>query len=224
MIDLLDISQCKRLENQGYCNENFLCLHEGQKYILRKLLRRDIDRDFEYKVHTLAYAQNLTAKPIEYNKTKGQMLFEFVEGEHRKVLDTYALNLLAEALKSLHSIAVDSEPIKLIIKNKTSEVSEAWDKIAQYPKEYVLCHNDLNSQNILWNDTLKFIDWEYAGVNDRYFDLACVCVEFGLDRVLTKYFLDSYFIRQVYVLEKLEAYKCIYRALCADWFDKNQKL
>ena len=65
------------------------------------------------------------------------------------------------------------------------------------------------------------IDFEYAGVNDRYFDLASVCVEFGLDEGIQKVFLDAYF-EGAYSLEKLEAYKMIYMQLCKEWFENVQ--
>jgi thiamine kinase-like enzyme len=87
-----------------------------------------------------------------------------------------------------------------------------------YPQENVLCHNDLNSQNIFFSKDIKFIDWEYAGVNDRYFDLACVCVEFGLNGEMVEVFLEAYFMDEDFSLEKLEAYKMIYMALCEEWF------
>ena len=84
----------------------------------------------------------------------------------------------------------------------------------------MLCHNDLNPQNIFFSDDIKFIDWEYAGVNDRYFDVACVCVEFRLDEKMQKVFLEVYF-EDRYNVEKLEAYKIIYRTLCEEWFQNN---
>lgn len=50
--------------------------------------------------------------------------------------------------------------------------------LAQHP-EQCLCHNDLIPENILQNDTdFTFIDWEYAGYNSPYFDLATL-VEYG---------------------------------------------
>ena len=52
---------------------------------------------------------------------------------------------------------------------------DALHTIDAYPKEYVLSHNDLNVKNILWHkNKVIFLDWEYAAVNDCYFDLACV--------------------------------------------------
>ena len=41
------IESCTLLENQGYCNENYLVVADGVKYIVRKLLRDDIDRALE---------------------------------------------------------------------------------------------------------------------------------------------------------------------------------
>ncbi len=39
-----------------------------------------------------------------------------------------------------------------------------------------LCHNDVYYLNVVEADTLKLIDWEYAGIGEPLFDLASVCV------------------------------------------------
>ena len=178
------IDSCTLLENQGYCNGNYLVVADGVKYIVRKLLRDDIDRELEWRVQNLAYAQGITAEPLVFDEEDGFMVFAFLEGKHKSTLDENELKLLAQTLQKLHSISIEAEPIELQI--DTSSVDN-------YPKEYVLCHNDLNPQNIFFSDELKFIDWEYAGVNDRYFDLACVCVEFGLDGEMGEVFLKGLF-------------------------------
>jgi thiamine kinase-like enzyme len=218
MIDLLKnhpffadktIESCTLLENQGYCNENYLVVADGLKYIVRKLLRDDIDRAFEWKVQNLAYEQGITAEPLVFDRENGFMVFAFLEGEHKSKLDENVLKLLAQILKKLHSISIDAKPIELQIDTTL---------VDNYTKEYVLCHNDLNPQNIFFSNDIKFIDWEYAEVNDRYFDLACVCVEFGLDKQMQEVFLRAYFEDGNFSLEKLEAYKMIYKALCEEWF------
>jgi len=205
------IESCILLENQGYCNENYLVVADGVKYIVRKLLRDDIDRAFEWRVQNLVYAQGITAEPLLFDSKNGFMVFAFLEGEHKSKLEVNGLKLLAQTLQKLHSISIDAKPISLEIDISLVEC---------YPKEYVLCHNDLNPQNIFFSNELKFIDWEYAGVNDRYFDLACVCVEFGLDGEMGEVFLRNYF-KGKYNLEKLEAYKIIYQTLCEEWFQNN---
>ena len=226
------IESCTLLEHQGYCNENYLLVADGVKYIVRKLLRDDIDRAFEWQVQNLVFEKGITAEPLVFDSQNGFMIFSFLEGGHKSLevetsvppkVKTHSaggsklstseneLKLLAKTLQKLHSITIDAEPIKLQTDTSTIE---------QYRKEYVLCHNDLNPQNIFFSDTVKFIDWEYAGVNDRYFDMACVCVEFRLDEKMQKMFLEAYFEGE-YDVKKLEAYKIIYKTLCEEWFQKN---
>ncbi len=209
------------LETQGYCNENYLVVAEQKKYIARKFLRTDIDRKFEYEVQGLAFKEGIAAEAIIYDEANGFMLFEFVEGEHRTVLSKDDLKDLAHILQKLHDIKLDSDPIGIQIEKETDIIAKAFETIEKYKKEYVLCHNDLNPQNILWSKDVKFIDWEYAGVNDRYFDLASVCVEFGLEDEMREIFLNFYFDGVSFVKEKLEAYIVVYRVLCEEWFSSS---
>ena len=205
------IDSCRLLPKQGYCNENYLVVAEGRKYVVRKLIRGDIDRELEWRVQNLAYQAEIAAAPLLFDRENGLMVFEFLEGIHKTRLDDNALKSLAQTLQKLHSIKIDAPPLELEIE---SSIVDA------YPKEYVLCHNDLNPNNILFSEDIKLIDWEYAGVNDRYFDLASVCVEFRLSAEMQEVFLEAYF-EGGYSLEKLERYKEIYRALCEKWFVQN---
>ena len=216
------IDSCTLLEHQGYCNENYLVLAEGKKYIARKLLRNDIDRVFEYKVQLLAFEQGITAEPLVFDEANAFMVSQFLEGVHKSKLDENDLKHLAYTLQKLHSIEVYSKPITLHIKDQTDEVLKAFETIAKYDLEYALCHNDLNPQNIFFSDAVTFIDWEFTSMNDRYFDLACVCVEFKLDNEDEVFFLESYFLKKdVINYEKHKAYKVIYKALCKQWFAEN---
>lgn len=215
------LSACELLATQGYCNENYLVIAEGIKYIARKLLREDINRDFEWKIQKLAYEQGITAEPLVYDEVDGFMVFEFLEGEHKKLVDKNDLTQLAQTLKNLHSITMDTKPIKLQIKDQSIELQKAFKSIEKYPKEYVICHNDLNPKNIFFSDSVKLIDWEYADINDRYFDLASVCVEFNLNEIRKRVFLKHYFKDEKIIFEKFEAYKAIYIALCKQWFENN---
>jgi Ser/Thr protein kinase RdoA (MazF antagonist) len=147
------------LENQGYCNENYLVVADGVKYIVRKLLRDDIDRVFEWKVQNLAYEQGITAEPLVFDRENGFMIFAFLEGEHKSILALDELKVLAKTLQKLHNISIDAKPIKLQTDTSTVEC---------YPKENVLCHNDLNPRNIFFpvgwvfqptRNAIKLIDW-----------------------------------------------------------------
>jgi len=216
-----EIETFELLENQGHCNENYLVVADGIKYIVRKLLRDDIDRTLEYSIQTSAYMVCIAAEPLVLDEKNNLMISEFLEGIHKSKLDKEDLNSLAYVLSKLHSIVCQETPITLEIKNQSKEVVKAWSIIKHYPKEYALCHNDLNPQNILFSNTIYFIDWEYAGVNDIYFDLACICVEFKLNDKMQDLFLNFYFAGNSFVLKKLEAYKTIYIALCKQWFEEE---
>jgi thiamine kinase len=55
-----------------------------------------------------------------------------------------------------------------------------------------LCHNDVHHLNVTDDGTLRLIDWEYAGVGQRLFDLASVCVYHKYDKLQREQLLSSY--------------------------------
>lgn len=56
-----------------------------------------------------------------------------------------------------------------------------------------LCHNDLLAANFLGSDTgIRLIDWEYAGMGDRYFDLGNFAVNNELGAAEEEAFLSAY--------------------------------
>jgi thiamine kinase-like enzyme len=58
----------------------------------------------------------------------------------------------------------------------------------------VPCHNDLLGANFVGaGDGLRLVDWEYAGMNDRYFDLANFSVNNELSEDDDRVLLDAYF-------------------------------
>lgn len=60
--------------------------------------------------------------------------------------------------------------------------------------DLVPCHNDLLPGNVLFGDGRAWLlDFEYAGNNDRYFDLANLSVNCGLDAAADERLLQLYF-------------------------------
>jgi thiamine kinase-like enzyme len=217
-----EIEVFELLEDQGYCNENYLLKAEDQKYLIRKF-KLENDRKFEFKVQKLAYEKNIAAKPMILDEKNGLMICEFLEGSHKIALEKHDLKKLAQLLRALHNIKLNIKPLDLekVLTSKSKVIEEALTTLKKYEVEEVLCHNDLNFKNILFTDEVKLIDWEYAGVNDRYFDLASVCVEFDLGSKDEMYFLEYYFdISEEIYMEKFSGYKAIYKALCAQWFEE----
>ena len=60
--------------------------------------------------------------------------------------------------------------------------------------EPVPCHNDLLAGNMLFDgEKLCIVDWEYAGMGDRFFDLGNLAVNNGFDEAAEESLLESYF-------------------------------
>ena len=55
-----------------------------------------------------------------------------------------------------------------------------------------LCHNDVHHLNIVDGDSLRLIDWEYAGVGEPLFDLASLCVYHRYGRSQRERLLSAY--------------------------------
>lgn len=65
---------------------------------------------------------------------------------------------------------------------------------AASPEPRVPCHNDLLPANFLRDgERLWLIDWEYAGNNDRYFDLGNLSVNHGFDGAIDEAVVTAYF-------------------------------
>lgn len=60
--------------------------------------------------------------------------------------------------------------------------------------EAVPCHNDLLPGNLLQTpETILLVDWEYAGMGHRYFDLANLAAGNEFDRAAEQRLLEAYF-------------------------------
>jgi thiamine kinase-like enzyme len=67
---------------------------------------------------------------------------------------------------------------------------------AKAPLPPVACHNDLLPGNVLFEeggDRIWLLDFEYAGMNDRFFDLGNLSVNCGLDHGNDEALLRDYF-------------------------------
>jgi thiamine kinase-like enzyme len=58
----------------------------------------------------------------------------------------------------------------------------------------VTCHGDLAPTNLIYDgDRVRIVDWEYAGMGDRFFDLGNLSVNAGFDEGDDEWLLTSYF-------------------------------
>lgn len=224
----------KAFENQGFCNENYLLKTTKDIYVFRKFKTfLEINRELEYKIQFKAFKKNIAAKSIYFDLNKEFMLYKFLKGTHKNRLNKKELKNLIKSLKKLHNIKIDSKKIDLKnelekYKNlKNEEVKKSlrickkeFKNLKKFKKTIVLCHNDLNPKNILFRENrVNFIDWEYAGLNDCFFDLATICYEFKLNEKEEKYLLKNYLDKWTKKdILKLKSYIKIYEHICKLWF------
>ena len=165
------------------------------------------------------------------------MIYEYQKGIHKTKLSKIELKNLVSKIKKFHSFKTKENPYNLTLDLKNysnkltskksekliKESSKAIKLLKKLKYEAVLTHHDLNPKNIIFfNNDIKIIDWEYVGVNDRFFDLASLCIEFKLNKNQEKIVLDTYFkIKKDYHDTKLKYYKIIYDNLCKLWFEAN---
>ncbi len=137
------------------------------------------------------------------------LITNYVVFDNQNIVFTH-VRLIANALIELHSLKVHNiEPFNLkerieLYKNYTSSILEIEEQILQEYEQYkddelVICHNDLVPGNILIIDKkVELIDYEYASLNDPFFDLASFISENNINNPLViRFFLEQYFKKPV---------------------------
>ncbi|WP_368029201.1 choline/ethanolamine kinase family protein [Arcobacter sp. s6] len=229
------------LKTQGFNNISYLLKTSKKSYIIRVFKSNEsvnISREFEFKTQKKAHKKDIAPKAIFLNSEF--MIYEYTKGIHKSELKSSDIKTLAKQIKKLHKIKTKAKTYDLksdllnykkILKDKESKelISQSLKslkKLKKFKKELVLTHHDLNPKNIIFRkNKIKIIDWEYSGINDRFFDLAAVCIEFKLNKKEEKLFLENY-LEEINInhYSKLKHFKIIYKNLCDLWFEKLNHL
>ena len=234
-----DLLSLDILKNQGFNNINYLLKTSKDKYIIRVFKSNssvNISRKFEFDTQKKAYTHNIAAKPIILNNDF--MVYKYSKGIHKTKLSKIDIKNLVLKLKKFHSFKTinktydfnaDFKEYKKTLKDNKSQKLiidsiKILNKLKKYKLQLGLVHHDLNPKNIIFlNNNIKIIDWEYAGTNDIFFDLATICIEFRLNSKEERILLNSYFpLFKSFFTIKLKYYKLIYTNLCELWFLKNK--
>lgn len=230
------------LKNQGYCNFNYKLSTLKADYLIRVFKNTDsvnISRSFEFKTQKLASQTKLAPKPFVLDLKNSLMVTEFINGFHKQKLNNRELIQVVKIVKKFHSMKTNTKvynlkkdfiSYNLLLQDKDSKklIRASFKellKLKRFKKELVLTHHDLNPKNIIFSkSSIKIIDWEYAGLNDLFFDLASLCCEFDLSKKEQHLLLKTYFNKTTLKdRTKLNSYKIIYKNLCLLWFKSLEK-
>jgi thiamine kinase-like enzyme len=203
----------------GITNRNYVVTFEGDEYVVRIPGERTqllgIDRAHEAEASRRASALGIGPPVLGELPGIGTQITQLVPGQH---LDDVAfVARLAEVvtlLKQLHTSGPlgGQFPIHRVVEWHARDASShgamppaAYERLHQQsrhiesafaasPMPTVACHNDLLPGNVLFTEErVWLLDYEYAGMNDAFFDLANLSVNSGLSRAADEQLLTLYF-------------------------------
>ena len=200
-----------RLEG-GMSNYTYVVECQGKKYTYRvpgKFAERFVDRDDEWaniqEVDRLGLNNVTTYVEIR----SGEKLAEYVEGTVMSTTDVVSYNEMSvKALKKIHTSDLKFKDYNAFGRLDTyqnyciemgfthpQEYLNLRNKLEVLRKQYVSvtmvpCHCDYQPTNLVINDDkLYVLDWEFAGMNDPFYDIACYG-NAGFDKALA--LLEAY--------------------------------
>jgi thiamine kinase-like enzyme len=203
----------------GITNRNFKISLDGERYVLR-LGGKDtellgIDRDVEHAASLAAAQAGVGPEVVAFVEPEGWLVTRFVEGRPAPPEELATGEGLAEVVAALHRIhdgppiagAFDSFRVVEAYRDTAAErgvpiptayadasAVAARIEAARRNESQRPCHNDLlNANFIRGGDRLWIVDWEYAGMGDRFFDLANFAANHELDEAGKAGLLRRYF-------------------------------
>jgi thiamine kinase-like enzyme len=203
----------------GITNRNFKVTVDGDAFVLRvggkdtELL--GIDRSVEHGASLVAAELGIGPEVARFVEAEGWLVTRFVDGrplppdEMRRPEN---IERAARALRRLHdgpSIPGRFDSFRVVeAYRETAEANgvhvpdvygwakEIADRIERTrgAEPERPCHNDLLNANFIdEGDRLRIVDWEYAGMGDRFFDLANFSVNHELAGADNEALLAAYF-------------------------------
>jgi thiamine kinase-like enzyme len=203
----------------GITNHNFKVTVDDEAFVLRiggkdtELL--GIDRNAEHDAARVAAASGVGPEVVAFVEPEGYLVTRFVSGKPippEEMRQPETIRRVATVLRRMH----DGPPIPS--RFDSFRVVEAYRETAEQhgvpiPQAYASakgradqiehargsqplhpCHNDLLNANFLDEDgQIRIVDWEYAGVGDRFFDLANFSVNHELGDDENQALLAAYF-------------------------------
>ena len=203
----------------GITNQNLKVDVGGESFVLRVAGKNTdllgIDREAELAATEAAATAGIGPEVVGFVLPEGWLVTRFLEGatppmEHMR--EPAMLRRVADALYAFHAgpavpATFDSFRVVETYRQTTLErggaVPDAYDwaheiagriEARRSADAHVPCHNDLLNANFLFDgERLRIVDWEYAGMGDRFFDLANFSINHELDEAASAMLLEAYF-------------------------------
>jgi len=180
-----------------------------------------LDREAEKKNMELLGRTGVSPQLVDFRKDSKIMIREFIRGKvatKKSFKDPELRRKTVTAIKQLHesrivlcndfNVFTEIRRYQGLVKNYGEEILNSYPtaqickttenierELAKHASIKVACHNDLLPENfILTNDGIRIVDWEYAGMNDRCYDIANHIAELdNLEDEEEAHIIDLYF-------------------------------
>jgi aminoglycoside phosphotransferase (APT) family kinase protein len=188
----------------GITNSNFV-VDLGDERVVVRVPGNDthllgIDRSSEVVAGGLAAAVGVGPEVLVTDDATGCIVFRFIDGRPistTELAEEPMLSLFAETLLLVHHAGTTPtvwNPYEVIRDHRDVAVARGVEapfdtsfalgvlervERARAFRPTVLGHNDLLNANFMFDDRLRIVDWEYAGMSDPFFDLANASVNNG---------------------------------------------
>jgi thiamine kinase-like enzyme len=203
----------------GITNHNLKVAVDGEQLVLR-VAGKDtgllgIDRRVELAATETAAAAGIGPEVVAFVEPEGWLVTRFVAGEippMERMREPDMLARVAAALRAFHDGpeipgTFDSfrvvETYRETALERGGSIPEAYGWAHELAARIrgrrasdapVPCHNDLLNANFLDDgERLRIVDWEYAGMGDRFFDLANFSINHELGPDARATLLEAYF-------------------------------
>jgi aminoglycoside phosphotransferase (APT) family kinase protein len=189
----------------GITNRNFRVRTAEGDFVVRvygeKTSALGIDRSAERAATAAAAQAGVGPEVIAF--TDGLLVTSFIEGDPMPMV---RIDETAAALRAVHAcpelpttfsgVAVAEEYARTAGETPGELAIGREIEAALHGPEHepVPCHNDLLNANLIWDGSrVRIVDWEYAGMGDRYFDLGNLSINNGLSESQDERLLSAYF-------------------------------
>lgn len=205
----------------GITNRNFKVTFGGADYVVR-LPGKDteklgIDRETERDAGSAAAAIGIAPRVAALLEQPPCLVTEFVVGRPMEPAELRAsVPEVARALRAFHDsgtrLRTEFDSFRIVETYAETARAHGVDPPAEYDAAQlhaaaieqalrgqaehvpVACHNDLLNANFIGNgSSITIVDWEYAGMGDRYFDLGNFSVNNELNDDARDALLAAYF-------------------------------
>ena len=202
----------------GITNHNVKVELAGEVYVLR-VAGKDtdllgIDRQIEREATRAAAALGVGPEVVDFVEPEGWLVTRFIAGEPipiELIREPVNLQRVATALRAVHggpSVSGSFDSFRVVERYLETALGRGGEEPDRYSwahdisrriestragEDRCFCHNDLLNANFLdEGEWIRIVDWEYAGMGDRFFDLANFAINNELDDDARRVLLAAY--------------------------------